>query len=1502
MRIHPRSLAPAICLAALTTGPFSLPAQESCPAAADPAAGEGWTAYQADDMDRARNRFQSALDACPDHAYALTGLGYVELRAGDDDRASLLFLRAVAEDPESVDALTGLGLLGWRAGDLEEVRERFTRVRELDPDNPTALEYLDRLPEGLGPAPERQPLELPDTLQYHARAHGDQFQVRGPDGTWEPFWIKGVNLGAALPGRYASQFPDSVTYAEWIASMAKMGANVIRLYTIHPPDFYEALADHNRRQPDNPLRLVHGVWTELPPGDDYTDSGWEDEFFTEMRRVVDLLHGRADIPPRPGHAAGFYTADVSDWVLAYIIGREWEPFSVTTFDSIHPGLRGFEGEYLTVEGGNAMDAWLGKAVEEIVAYETETYREQRPAAYTNWPTLDPLHHPTETTRQAEVAIREALGETVDVRPREFNNDSIGLDASLVEATDAYPAGYFASYHAYPYYPDLMVLNPEYRSAASSMGPSAYFGYLSELKAHHPDTPVVIAEYGVPASLGLAHLQPDGWHHGGHTEASMAETNRRLTLELAEAGMAGGIVFAWIDEWFKQNWIALEFELPPERNRLWLNRLDAEQHYGMWAMEPEPAVRGSTLEERLEDWRDVEPLYSGEDRETIRAASDEAYLWLLVEGAQTPVDPGELTYLGFDMIDPGAGDFRWPGQGGPESSAPGIPVGVEFVLRASAEGVRLLVDPPQNPFRLDSVGMGARRLESETFQVQDRPPGLFRSRKEQRFNLPYLTRLNRDGIYDSLQVITNRRRFARDSTEYLAMGYDRGVLPEGPPPDGMWEQRDGALEIRIPWMLLNVTDPSSRTLLQGPGGNVANAVTDAAGRERIIFPDSIIGQLGTTSIEGIRVVGARRSSAGVWRSWPGSGSVDDVAEYRWQAWEEPEWRARRRPVWGVMQRTFEEIGAEDMGEPGGQDASEPPADTLETLLDRANTAWVEGEQTRARELYSRVLAADSTRGVALHRIALMTAWEERHDRALRLFDQLLDLQPENISARVDRARVLAWSGELEEALEALDRVLSDDPTFRPALEARAQFLAWAGRYDASLSAYDDLVGISGGEPAVQRSRARVLGWASRFEAARAAYDSVLSRNPDDLDARLGLARVHALSDELEEAREVYRSILADESGHPEALRGLARALTWGGDLPEGEGYWRRALEEEPENVEALIGLGQNLRWQGRNAAALRVLERAQAEAPRNPDLREQLRWIRASLAPGVDASFVVEDDSDENRMATASVTGRWYPVPRLGLRVDYYRRGADQRALEHETQGVTVSGSYQLEPGWTVSAGLGGSESDAEENDAFSSWSLGIGSPGRYRVTGNAYLRKSALDATAALVANGVEMTEYGVDGRWSPAPGWLVNGSLGGASLEGSQKNSRMNTAASVTRTLTPSWRVGVAGRAFWYDKDLVEGYFDPDFYGIGEALVSWLWEPGPWSLRLEAAPGVQQVTSEGDVAETFRASAGLAYRLAPGREISVSGGYSSTGLQSFSTGDSDYEYTALIFSLSWVQ
>ena len=834
-----------------------------------------WLRYRASEIALADSLFAAARARCPERPEAQIGLGYTALRTGRLDEADARFATVLRQASRNLDALVGAGLVAWQRGDSAGAVRRFRAVRAVEPDNATALDYLGRL--AALPPPDRAALVLSDTVEAFARTRGDRFEVLTDDG-WRAFHVNGINLGAALPGRFPSEFPDSATYAGWIADMAEMAANAIRVYTIHPPYFYQALAAHNAAHPERALRLIHGVWAELPPKDDYRDAAWERAFFTELRRVVDLVHGRADLPRRPGQASGHYTADVSRWVLAYLIGREWEPHSVQAFNRLRPADTTWPGRYVRVGGGTPMDAWLGRALDTLAAYETAAYRAQRPVGYTNWPTLDPMHHPSEATVPQEAAIRERQGERLADASGEYENDVVGLDATLLVPTREFRGGVFAAFHAYPYYPDFMILDSAYGSAASSEGRSNYFGYLVDLKAHHPDMPVLIAEYGLPASRGVAHLQPQGWHHGGLSEAAVAAANARLTREIAEAGMAGGALFAWIDEWFKKNWVVIDFELPGDRNRLWLNRLDPEQMYGVIAMEPVPAVSGATAEARSAAWRTVPPVLTTPDG-TLRVAADAGALWLRFDPVGARVT--ELQ-IGFDIVDSAAGSLTLEG-----TAAPASPAGLEVIVSVRGDTVRVLKDPAVLQYRIRSVRRDFSTAGLRTPAVADPPPGFFTGRWAQEYNRPLRPMVRRRGDFRPERIVTNRLRFGRDGAEFAAAGYDRGILVPGAPPDGDWEWvPGGALEIRVPWLLLNVSDPSGRhVLLDTPSARGTDA-------------------LGTAVIETIGVtLGVRRQ--GRWTTTP----ADGMARYAWPPWEAPQWQARRRPTFGAMRATWLDLERE-----------------------------------------------------------------------------------------------------------------------------------------------------------------------------------------------------------------------------------------------------------------------------------------------------------------------------------------------------------------------------------------------------------------------------------------------------------------------------------------------------------------------------------------------------------------------------------------------------------------
>ena len=842
--------------------PLAPASAQDCPAASGGSSARGWEAWRGDSIEEAARRFRQALSLCSRNLDATVGLGFVALRMGNPHRADTLFSDVARQDPLNLDAWTGLALARERTGQRAGAIAAALRVVERDSTNATAVAVLNRQdPEWRRAAPLASP--RPATLQLTARTRGRDFEILGDNG-WRRFWIKGVNLGAALPGRFPSEFPrDSTLYARWLGMMAGMNANTVRLYTILPPEFYRALRGWNLAHPDSTLWLMHGVWTELPPRHQFDAPEWEAGFVAETRRVVDVVHGATMLEPRPGHASGRYDADVARWTLGYIVGREWEPYAVAAFDSADAQRADWRGRFLQAKQAPAMERWLARIIDGMLAHEFEQYHALRPVAWTNWPTLDPLTHPTEATGAEERALREQAGRPLARETLEYDNDLLGLDANLVLPAPTNPAGVFASYHAYPYYPDFMTQDPGYSRARSREGRSNYAGYLRALVRHHEGMPVLIAEYGVPSSRGNAHLQAQGFDHGGHDEAAQARIDARLTRELHETGTAGGILFAWIDEWFKKNWVVIDFEIPLENTRRWHNVMDAEQHYGMLAMVAGDSAARPVLGGDPSRWSSMpvvaRRMASAGMPMTLRVSSDASFVYLGIEMDSSFAWATHGLEIGIDTWNESLGQHQLPRSGVSQG------MGFEFVLDLpSPDSGAMKVLPDYNRYAaLDESGDDRGQFHRRPITVADRD----------------------DGLFDPMLVVTNRARYGRDGTFYEAQQVDRGRLAFGTEEqstlnDWYHDAKAGLIEVRLPWDLLNVTDPSSRTLL---------------------LDRSSEGPFGTARAEDFHfmvVAYDHRSGAPV--------QLAQSSGWRWAGWDEPEWHVRVKPVYDSMRTTWKEL--------------------------------------------------------------------------------------------------------------------------------------------------------------------------------------------------------------------------------------------------------------------------------------------------------------------------------------------------------------------------------------------------------------------------------------------------------------------------------------------------------------------------------------------------------------------------------------------------------------------
>ena len=790
----------------------------------------------------------------PGNVERSNALGWCLYKAGDFQAAA----QAFDLHRESIDAVVGSAYAALQLGQVEPARARFRDVLEVRPGDTDARH-------GLSLAALRPPTEelrfTPDAdpgrpIAVPARALKDVFEIRNSAGSYEPIFIKGVNLGAALPGKYPTEFPREVPlYLRWLDTIADLGGNTIRVYTLMPPEFYRALATHNALAGARKIWLIQGVWAELPDSGDFNDPDFMLEFRDEIFRVIDAVHGDLVSAPRPGHAGGIYDADSSSSLLAFIIGREWEPYAVKAFDAAN-GPGSSAGVYFrTADKVPAMERWVAQFLDMAASREVTRYRTLHPLAFANWPTLDPLRHDTDADRAEEDAWKKKYGVPFPEAYRDapWENDAVTLDATKIMPTAKMAAGSFAAYHIYPNYPDFLNLEPAY-----ARGPNRYSTYLADLKRYHGHQPILVAELGISTSRGVAHVQPEGWDHGGQDERRQGELLGTMFQALEKNDYAGGIVFELIDEWFKNTWSTAALTIPAERRRLWFNAESPEQSYGLLAYRPSEPIR---VDGDPSDW--LGPAYMtaanasgggwGALRE-VRVTSDEGYVYLLLRTAGGP-EPPDWTRTSFkiaiDTYDPARGATRVPEP---------IATGAEFLVDLHGQGASFVtVAAPYEPHKAIESGPVASPEAGDD-----------------------------DVPFTHLLFETNRERFGRDGTRYPAITVDRGALRFGSVAtdtrtDVSVGAASGTIEIRLPWQLLNVTDPSARRVLHQTTEHDA--------------------PLDTVATEGFRFYAFAEGPGGASRL-PAEGIKAPL--YTWPTWEEPRYRTRPKAGWGALRDAWKAI--------------------------------------------------------------------------------------------------------------------------------------------------------------------------------------------------------------------------------------------------------------------------------------------------------------------------------------------------------------------------------------------------------------------------------------------------------------------------------------------------------------------------------------------------------------------------------------------------------------------
>ncbi len=612
----------------------------------------------------------------------------------------------------------------------------------------------------------------------------------------DTFEIKGVDIGTGIPGHFATDYAiDKKTYLRWFKYIQEMGANTIRVYTILNDDFYNAFYEYNKDN-DNPLYLLHGLWVNdyvQNSSKDAYDDGFRSQFLKDSKKLVDIIHGKKQITISNSTVGGtgFYFKDISPWVIGYILGVEWEEKTVAYTNDLSEERNSYSGEYMyTTPEATPFETMLTEVGDKIIEYESTRYKEQRLVAFSNWPLTDPFTYEFDAT----------LSNTTKYA---------SVDVEHIKTTDKCISGQFASYHIYTYFPDYLKYEKDAptKSYVDEKGDvNTYRAYLKKVNDYHT-IPVVVSEFGIPASRGMAHQDTNtGRNQGQMTEEEQGEAIKRDYEDIKAAGINNAIIFSWQDEWFKRTWNTLQgvdlLKVP-----YWSDYQTNEQSYGLLAFDPGKDRSVSYVDGDMEEWtkKDIVSTQSGV---TVYNKYDEKFVYFRINKENYN---GETLYLAIDTT---------PKSGSSSSEEYDVDFNrdADFLLIIDGkENSRLLVQERYNtlkatygyelsfsnsylnpPAKDSSKFEPINLLNKNAFQftyTEEQLRKLIAEKKlkltEEEFNQMLLPHITAPVIYE-----TGKLRYGNanpDSADYDSLA------------DFIINGDD--IEIRLPWGLLNFSNPS-----------------------------------------------------------------------------------------------------------------------------------------------------------------------------------------------------------------------------------------------------------------------------------------------------------------------------------------------------------------------------------------------------------------------------------------------------------------------------------------------------------------------------------------------------------------------------------------------------------------------------------------------------------------------------------------------------------------------
>ncbi|PWW05123.1 hypothetical protein DFQ01_105107 [Paenibacillus cellulosilyticus] len=622
---------------------------------------------------------------------------------------------------------------------------------------------------------------------------------------WNKTYLKGVNIGATIPGSSAGNLPDDPSfYRDWLEKIAAMNANTIRVYTLMPPAFYRALDGYNNSNPDKKLYLLQNIGLQqTPPNGDFTNAEYTASLQQSLETTINAIHGNAVVAKEGASDSDSYMNDVSGFVIGYLFDPDLTPASVIATNA-SKGSISEEGKYVQASSGaSRTEAWLAAGADQIIRYEQTSYNMIHPVGVVSSPQVDSRYY--------------AMFGPAD------SKDAQGVIQYEHIVGESEAGGVFGALNLFPNeegFTDHKQANNAYADFQT---------YLNAFVQEHDHYPVLVTEFGLPTGVSS-------------TEAAQGEGIVSMLNTIKESGAMGSLIYEWADEWGSSS-TSTSRMIPYSRGTMWHNITEPAQNYGIMALESKQSSEyAMTL-------RGAKPL------NTLALNADETYLYIKADFSSLPDLTKKGLHIYLDTIDRRSGAYKLSSDGSENWS------GAEFDLNVqSSDKAELLVIPSYN------ASKGS-----------------------------YYTSLYLTGTYERMLTELSPAFKSQMGKTIDAQYEDASSLQPGPftSSTNNFNITGNTVNIRIPWIRLNFTDPSSMLVLDDDKHTAIS--TDQKDALTVRMTDGIIASL----------VIIDKQTDTVDYHFPESATSIGYKTFAWNTWDVPQYEQRAKSSYDLIQAAFAE---------------------------------------------------------------------------------------------------------------------------------------------------------------------------------------------------------------------------------------------------------------------------------------------------------------------------------------------------------------------------------------------------------------------------------------------------------------------------------------------------------------------------------------------------------------------------------------------------------------------